>query len=226
MKLVPVTPLSHSLAMSIARAVAVFTLALPLAAFAAPRDYRLDAVHTQVTVSVSHLGFSHPGGRLRVKSGYFRFDPDDWSSAQVDATLDTASIDFGDAAWNDKLRSREFLDAVHYPTARFVSERVEKTGEKTGVAHGKLTLLGITRPLDLAITFNRIGVHAYTFKWTAGFSANAQLKRSDFRMTKYLPDVGDEVSIRIEAEGVRDKDAQADAEHVQDPASTAHPTEQ
>ena len=211
--------------MFLSRAAAVFALALPLAAFAGPRDYRLDPVHTQVTVGVSHLGFSHPGGRLRVKGGYFRFDADDWSSAQVNAEIDAASIDFGDAAWNDKLRSREFLDVAHYPTARFVSERVEKTGEKTGVAHGKLTLLGVTRPLDLAVTFNRAGVHAYTLKWTAGFSASAQLKRSDFRMTRYLPDVGDEISIRIEAEGTRDKDAQAAAEHAQEPASPAQPTE-
>lgn len=211
--------------MLIARTLAVVVLALPFAAFAAARDYRLDVVHTQVTASVSHLGFSQPGGRLRVKSGWFRFDPDDWSSAQVEAVIDAASLDFGDAAWNDKLRSREFLDVAHYPSMRFVSERVEKTGEKTGVAHGKLTLLGVTRPLDLAITFNRIGVHAYTLKWTAGFNASAHFKRSDFRMTKYLPDVGDDVSIRIEAEGVRDQDAQAAAERAQEPASTAHPTE-
>ncbi len=225
MVLVPVTPLSHSPAMISVRTLAALALAAPLAVSAAPTDYRLDPVHTQVTASVSHLGFSQPGGRLHVKSGFFRFDADDWSSAQVEATIDASSIDFGDAAWNDKLRSREFLDTAHYATARFVSERVEKTGDRTGIAHGKLTLLGVTRPLDLAIRFNRIGVHAYTLKWTAGFNATARFKRSDFRMTKYLPDVGDEVSIRIEAEGVRDKNAQDEAGRVQDPASTSRPTE-
>jgi len=206
--LVHVIPVSHSLAMTIARAIAAFALAAPAVALAAAHDYRLDTVHTQVTASASHLGFSQPGGRLRVTGGWFRFDADDWSTAQVDVTIDAASIDFGNAAWNDKLRSREFLDVAHYPSARFVAIKVEKTGEKTGVAHGKLTLLGQTRPLDLAITLNRVAVHAYTLKWTAGFHASAQFKRSDFRMTKYLPDVGDEVSIHIEAEGIRDADAQ------------------
>ncbi|HEX7917279.1 YceI family protein [Rudaea sp.] len=197
--------------MTIARAIAAFALAAPAAALAAAHDYRLDNVHTQVTASASHLGFSQPGGRLHVTGGWFRFDPDDWSTAQVDVTIDATSIDFGNAAWNDKLRSREFLDVAHHPTARFVADKVEKIGEKTGVAHGKLTLLGLTRPLDLAITLNRVAVHAFTFKWTAGFQASAQFKRSDFRMTKYLPDVGDEVSIRIEAEGIRDADAQKTA---------------
>ena len=216
MRLAPFVPLSHSRAVHPLRAIAAAALAAPLGAIAAAHDYRLDTVHTQITASASHLGFSQPGGRLRVKSGWFHFDDDDWSAAKVDVTIDTASIDFGDAAWNDKLRSGEFLDVAHYPTARFVSERVEKTGDKTAVAHGKLTLLGMTRPLDLAITLNRIGMHAYTFKWTAGFSASAQLKRSDYRMTKYLPDVGDDVSIRIEAEGMRDKNAQTSAERAGD----------
>lgn len=211
--------------MFIVRAIVALLAAAPGAAFAAPSDYRLDTVHTQVTISVSHMGFSRPGGRLHVKSGWFRFDPDDWSTAQVEAVIDAASIDFGDAAWNDKLRSREFLDAAHYATAQFVSDRVEKTGDKTAIVHGKLSLLGMARPLDLVVTFNRLGVHPYTLKWTAGFSATAQLKRSDFRMTKYLPDVGDDVSIRIEAEGLRDKDAQSAAERAQDSGSTAHPTE-
>ncbi|MBS0584257.1 MAG: YceI family protein [Proteobacteria bacterium] len=211
--------------MSTTRAIAAVILAAPLTAAAAAHDYRFDTVHTQITASASHLGFSQPGGRLHVKSGWFRFDEDDWSGAQVDVTIDTASIDFGDAAWNDKLRSREFLDVAHYPSARFVSTRVEKTGEKTGIAHGKLTLLGTTRPLDLAITLHRVGVHAYTLKWTAGFSATATLKRSDFRMTKYLPDVGDEVGIRIEAEGLRDKDAQAGAAPAEPSANPEKPTE-
>lgn len=208
-----------------ARVIAIFVLAAPAAALATPHDYRLDTVHTQVTASASHLGFSQPGGRLRVTGGWFRFDPDDWSTAQLDVTVDATSIDFGDAAWSDKLRSREFLDVAHHPTARFVADKVEKTGEKTGVAHGKLTLLGVTRPLDLAITLNRVAVHAFTFKWTAGFHASAQFKRSEFRMTKYLPDVGDEVSIHIEAEGIRDADARkaAPAANAASPDSTKEP---
>ncbi|MBS0591753.1 MAG: polyisoprenoid-binding protein [Proteobacteria bacterium] len=198
--------------------VLVLALCAGLRAHAAAHDYRLDTTHTQIMASASHLGFSHPGGRLRVKSGWFRFDPDDWSTARVEATIDAGSIDFGDAVWNDKLRSREFLDVAHYPTVRFVSERVEKTGDKTGVAHGKLTLLGITRPLDLVITLNRVAVHAYSLQWTAGFHASAQLDRSDFRMTRYLPDVGDAVAIRIEAEGIRDAGAQKSAA-IANPAS-------
>ena len=203
-------------------ALAAALLAAP--AVAGTSDYRFDLVHTQIFFSVSHLGFSHPAGRLHVKSGYFRFDPDDWSTAQVDAVIDAASVDMGDAAWNDKLHSHEFLAAQRYPTAHFVSTRVEKTADKTGIVHGKLTLLGVTRPIDLRVSFNRAGVHAYSFKYVAGFSASAKFKRSDFGMSKYLPDVGDEIELRIEAEGLRDKDAQGQAgpADAAQPAATEH----
>jgi polyisoprenoid-binding protein YceI len=184
-----------------------------LAATASARstDFRFDTVHTQVFFSASHLGMTNPMGRMHVKSGFILFDPDDWSTARVDATIDTASLDMGDPAWNRRLRSSEFLDTDKFATARFVSEKVEKTGEREGIAHGKLTLLGVTRPLDLHVVFRRAGADPYTFQYTAGFAADAKFKRSEFGSKKYIPDIGDEVTVHIEAEGLRGADMKGQA---------------
>jgi polyisoprenoid-binding protein YceI len=181
------------------------------AAVAYATDYRFDTVHTQIFFSASHLRMSNPVGRLHVKSGFIQFDSADWTTAKVDATIDTASLDMGDETWNRRLRSNEFLSTNKFPTARFVSEKVEKAGEHDGIAHGKLTLLGVTHPLDLKITFNRAGLEPYSLLYTAGFSASAKFKRSDFGIKKYVPDIGDEVTIHIEAEGLRGADRKAQA---------------
>ena len=170
-------------------------------------DYVLDPVHTQVYACASHLGFSTPCARFRIRSGFFRFDDGDWTASKVDAIVDTQSLDLGDAAWNRTVRSWQFLDAGNYPDAHFVSQSVEKTGEHSGLAHGTLSLRGVKRKLDLRVTFNRAGLDPYDMRYTVGFSATATLKRSDFGMTKYLPDIGDTVTIRIEAEGLRGKPA-------------------
>ena len=185
-------------------------LAASSAAFAAPSDYRFYMAHTQIFFSVSHLNYSHPMGRMHVKGGYFSFDPDDWSSAKVDVTIDIASLDMGDEAWSNKMRSA-FFDVTTYPTAHYVSTKVEKTGEHTGVVHGNLTLLGKTHPVDLQLTFNRAAADGYSMRFIAGFAATAAFKRSTFGMTRALPDNGDDVSIHIEAEGIRDGDAQKQA---------------
>jgi polyisoprenoid-binding protein YceI len=174
--------------------------------YAGASDYRLDPVHTQIFFSVSHQNYSNPVGRLHVKQGFFHFDPDDWSSAKVDATIDIASLDMGNEPWSSKLRSG-FFDVSAYPTAHYVGAKAEKTGERTGIVHGQLTLLGKTHPVDLKVTFNRAATDGYTLHYIAGFSATAAFKRSAFGMTRSIPDNGDDVSIHIEAEGSRDGDA-------------------
>ena len=184
--------------------------ALLAASVAAGADFRIDAVHAQVFFSASHDGYTNPVGRMRVKSGFFRFDDADWTRSQVDATIDIASLDMGDKAWNDKLLSAYF-DVTHYPTAHYVSTSVEKTGERTGVVHGKLTLVGKTLPVDLKVTFNKAQMNGYTLHYVAGFSATAGFKRSSFGMTRSLKDVGDDVTVRIEIEGIRDGDAAKEA---------------
>jgi polyisoprenoid-binding protein YceI len=198
-------------------AVPAALLAVSTSAFAGPSDYRFYMAHTQIFFSVSHLNYSHPVGRMHVKGGYFRFDPDDWSSAKVDATIDIASLDMGDDAWNNKLRLA-FFDVTTYPTAHYVSTKVEKTGERTGVVHGNLTLLGKTHPVDLQVTFNRAAADGYSMRYIAGFSATAAFKRSTWGMTRTIPDNGDDVSLHLEVEGIRDGDAQKQAE----PKDTGH----
>ncbi len=180
-------------------------------AWADADTYSFDPVHTQIFFCTGHLGFSKPCGRLHVSAGNFSFDSKDWSSAHVDVVIDIDSLNLGDAEWETRVKSGEFLDAKRYPTARFISQRVEKTSDKngaqTGVAHGQLILHGKTLKMDLPFTFNKAGVHPYTFKRIAGFSATVKIKRSDFGMDRYLQVVSDEVELRIEAEGFRDRHA-------------------
>ena len=193
------------------RSVVLFAIAAALmlrVVSARAADYVIDTVHTQVFACASHMGFSTPCARFKIKSGFFHFDDSDWATAQVDAIIGTTSLDLGDAAWNRTVRSWQFLDAGKYPEAHFVSQSVERTGDHSGLAHGTLTLRGVKHKLDLRVTFNRAGLDPYDMRYTAGFSATATLERSEFGMRKYLPDIGDVVQIRIEAEGLRGKPAQ------------------
>lgn len=187
-------------------ALLLFALAPGAPAVAEPQDFRLDKVHSHVLFFVSHLGFSNPMGRFPGVEGRFTFDPNDWSASKVDATIDVSTLYLGDAAWEKKILGDDFLDAKRFPTMRYVSERVERTGEGRGRVHGKLTLRGVTRPVALDVRLNRIGRHSFSFAYAAGFSATAKLRRSAFGMKRLLPAVGDEIEIRLEIEGLRGKD--------------------
>jgi polyisoprenoid-binding protein YceI len=75
------------------------------------------------------------------------------------------------------------------------------------VIHGDLTLHGVTQPIDVAFTLNRIGNDPYAFRHKAGFSASATLQRADFGMPRYNEVVGKTIDLRFEIEGIRDGDA-------------------
>ena len=181
-------------------AVLAATLLAATAARAEPATYRIDPVHTQVLFFASHLGFSRSMGRFPDVAGTFTFDPDDLAAAQVDVTIDVASLYLGDDAWQKKMLSNEFFAAEKFPEATFVG-----TSFDGRVLKGDLTLRGVTKPVELKVRINRVGRHTYSFDYVAGFSATGRLRRSDFGMTRLLPAVGDEVELRLEIEGIREQ---------------------
>ena len=88
----------------------------------------------------------------------------------------------------------------------FKSTDIKVTGENTADITGDLTILETTKPVVLKTTFRKAGKHPFGDKYAAGFSASAKIKRSDFGMNYGLPNVGDDVTIRIEVEAVRQDD--------------------
>lgn len=189
----------------IAFAVAVF--GSPRAARADADVYRFDPVHSQVWFTADHQRFSKPQGRLRIKDGWFRFDPKDWTSAQVDVAIDLAGIDLGDPKWNAMVASGQFLDTKRWPTARYVSTTIEPRDATHARVHGELDFRGVKKPLDLDVTLNRVGTDPYAFRQKAGFSATATLDRFAFGMDRYKDVVAAAIELRLEIEGIRDRNA-------------------
>ena len=81
----------------------------------------------------------------------------------------------------------------------FKSTGVEKTGDKMGKLMGDLTLLGVTKPVTLDVTFHHIAPNSKNIV-IAGFSASGMIKRTDFGMTYGLKGIGDDIAIEIGAE--------------------------
>lgn len=188
---------------------ACLTLAGTGGAAAQARTYALDPVHTRVMFAVDHAGFSRAIGTVSGTTGTLWLDPDDWSSARVEAWVPLQELDLGDDDWNSATLAGNLLDARRHPHAVFVSERVEPLGETRARIHGVLTLAGATRPVTLEATLNALKRHPMPpFRHTAGFSAVAMLSRADFGITAWPGVIGDDVELRIEVEAVHAPDAQ------------------
>jgi polyisoprenoid-binding protein YceI len=177
-------------------AVLSYSLAMPASA---TETYKFDPLHTAVVWNVSHLGFSTPSGKFMNIDGTLVLDPQNLAASKVNVTIPIALMDTGVPKMDEHLKSKEFFDAATYPTATFTSNTVDVASKDTAVVHGTLTLHGVSKAVDLDVRINKIGEN-YSKVPTAGFSASATIKRSDFGITYFLPVLPDEIRLEIETE--------------------------
>jgi polyisoprenoid-binding protein YceI len=171
-----------------------------LAASAAPVTYTFDTTHSRVTFYVNHFGFSNSVGEFKLGDGTFTFDTDDWSKSKVDVKIPVATLELGDVKWNTHVLGPEFLESAKYPDISFVSRKVEKLDASHGKVYGELTIKGVTKPVVLDLTVNKVGEHPMRKTQAAGFTATTTVHRSEFGVVTYVPAVADDVVIRIEVE--------------------------
>ncbi len=131
-------------------ALAALVLAAP--AFAA-EVFDVDPGHSHVGFGVKHMVVSTVKGRFGSFSGTITYAPEDLARASVEVTIQTASVDTGIADRDAHLRNGDFLAADQFPTITFKSSRVERRGDGY-VAHGTLTMRGVSREVSLPFTVN------------------------------------------------------------------------
>lgn len=165
--------------------------------------YTLDPDHTQVVFSWNHFGFSNPTAQFGKVEGALDFDPAKPTTASVEVTIPLASLNTNVPALDEHLQKADFFDAAKFPLATFKSTRVSKgaTAQQLKVV-GNLTLHGVTKPVTLQVTINKVGTHPMRKAQAAGFDATTTIKRSEFGISQYVPMVGDDIHIRITVEAI------------------------
>jgi polyisoprenoid-binding protein YceI len=172
-------------------------------------DYTLDAAHSTLMFSVSHLGFSNYTAQFGKFSADLKLDPANPGAAVLNATVDPNSLQLPSPpdGFVDELEGEQWINAKAFPEITFKSTSIALTGKNTADVTGDLTLHGITKPVTLKMTYNGgYAGHVYEPKARIGFSANGVFKRSDFGISQGIPEPGssmgvsDEIKVRIEAE--------------------------
>jgi polyisoprenoid-binding protein YceI len=185
-------------AMKMAVSAAVLSVAVATAAWAAPTTYTTDANHTFVRFSYKHMGFSTQESRFNKVTGTVTFDPAS-KSGSVDISIDTKSVDTGSDLFNGHIQAADFLDTSNFGTATFKSTSVKFDGDRPVSIEGNLTLKGVTKPVTLMVTDFKSGQNMMK-KDAIGADATAKISRSAFNMTKYVPNVSDDVMLSIALE--------------------------
>ncbi|WP_180284563.1 YceI family protein [Azospirillum oleiclasticum] len=175
------------------------------AAAAEPRRYVIDPEHATVAFLVRHIGYASVLASFLKLEGAFTYDHDARTLDDLVVSIDARSVFSNHAARDEHVRGPDFLDSGRNPVIRFVGTRAEPTGDATGRVYGELTVRGTARPVEIAVTRNKMGPYPWGENYVVGISARTTLKRSDFGMTYGLEGdlVGDEVEVIIELEAIR-----------------------
>ncbi|MFT8808805.1 YceI family protein [Gluconobacter sp.] len=183
---------------------AAFALALLSSAAyaAAPADvqsgaYTVESGHTQIGFSVLHFGFTYYSGQFSGVTGTLQLDARHPDASHLNVTIPVSSVSTTSTVLTEELKNNEWFDVAKYPDATFVSTQVRRTGADEALVTGNLTLHGVTHPEVLHVHFVGAGVNPMDKAYTVGFQAEATIHRSDFGVKKYVPYVGDDVTLTI-----------------------------
>ena len=168
-------------------------------------QYKIHEDHTWVTFSVSYAGWANARGLFRGVSGDISFDKDDVTKSSVSVVIDATSLDTNSEQRDRDMAGADFLNSVEFPHIKFNSTRIEKTGERTGIVYGDMTMIGVTREIALDVTWNA----EFPLPWDSstiktGFSVTGEIDGTDFGMNKLVDfGLGPVIKIAIDAEAIK-----------------------
>ena len=181
----------------------ILALAAPFA-LAQTSAWTTDPNHSEVDFTIRHGGVSNVHGRFGGVKGTLVFNEADVTKSTVTVTIDTTTVDTGEAARDTHLKTDAFFDVAKFPTATFTSSSVVKNGSRLTV-NGNLTLHGVTLPVVLDVEGPSTPVEGMDHKPHSGFSATTTISRTAFGIGSSFPAVlvGDEVKLTIDIEIVK-----------------------
>ena len=151
-----------------------------------PNQWTIDKSHSSVNFVVRHF-FTPVNGTFKEYDITLIFDPENLADSKIDVTIAANSVDTRNERRDRDLNSASFFETETYPTITFSSDSIESVSEGSYVAHGKLTMHGVTTDFDLP--FELLGIKWFEGemaermgKAVAGFSSTASLNRLDYKV--------------------------------------------
>ena len=177
-------------------------------------SWAFDQAHSSVNFMVRHMVVSKVRGRFTKWNGTLVMDEMNPAGGAVEVAIEAGSIDTGVEQRDGHLKSPDFFDVAKYPTLTFKSTKVEAAGAGALRVTGELTMHGVTRPVVLEVEYSGSAKDPWGGV-RAGFSARVTIDRKDFGLTynQLLETggvvVGENIEVAIEAEMVKQVEAQA-----------------
>lgn len=165
--------------------------------------YTIETSHTAAIWGVSHLGISTLRGRFDRISGKVTLDVRR-QTGSVDLSIAADSVSVGDGKFAERLRQKDFFNVEKFPQILYRGELKNFVAGKPTELRGELTLLGITRPVNIGLKSFDCLTHPLHKREVCGADAIASFDRTDFGMDALLKTAGQRIDLLIQVEALRD----------------------
>lgn len=169
----------------------------------AAENYKIDPVHSSVVFRIQHFGVSYFYGRFNELTGKFAVDDKNNAGNSVEATIKVASLDTHSEKRDADLKGPDFFNAKTFPVITFKGKSFKRLDGGNVEVSGDFTLRGVTKTVTLTLMHVGSGKDPWG-GYRSGYEGTLTLKRSDYGMTYMLQGIGDEVTIFLGIEGVRE----------------------
>jgi polyisoprenoid-binding protein YceI len=139
--------------------------------------WQVDPAHSRIGFAVKHLGIATVRGYFTEFEGALDLD-----DGRAHGTVRTASVETGEAARDEHLRSPDFFDVEEHPEMRFGSTEIRSVEEDTFEIEGDLTIREVTNPIALRAEFQGSEIDPSGNERIA-LEVTGKLDRSDWDMT-------------------------------------------
>ena len=143
--------------------------------------FAIDPNHSHVGFVARHMVFTKVRGQFPEVEGTVTLAEDPTEST-VDVTIKTATVNTGAPDRDQHLRSGDFFDVENHPEMTYRSTSIRHQGGDEFVVTGDLTIRGVTKPVELAVTFEGVGTNPWG-RQVAGISARAEVDREEWGLT-------------------------------------------
>ena len=130
-----------------------FALIFQFSTFAQTTNWALDASHSSVQFSVSHLVISETTGKFKKYDVSVQADKADFSDAKISFTADVNSIDTENADRDKHLKSDDFFNAEKFPQIKFVGKSLKKGKGNNYTLTGDLTIRDVTKSVTFDVVY-------------------------------------------------------------------------
>jgi polyisoprenoid-binding protein YceI len=179
----------------------VIALGFASSAALAATNYKVDPVHSQLVFRVSHLGVSNQWGQIDGPTGTLVVGDDGLPAITVEAKSE--KVDTNNEKRDTHLKGPDFFDVKQFPDLSFKSTSAKKIDDTTFEVAGDFTLKGVTKPIT--VTVKKIGeADTKMAGYRTGYDTSFTIKRSDYNMPGMVGPVGDEVTIFVSIEAIRE----------------------